>query len=295
MPHAYLRHRAFTLVELLVVIGIMGLLMGLLLPVVTKARATARATQCANNLRQLGALYLIYAQQNDEQVPLGVSVSTTADLPFPDIDRDAGPAADPGYFTNRNHYIWALGRPSAAGGPLLVSGLLKTAIAKILYCPADVHGKKFAFNTPANPWPERNGKLPEGTEKINTCIDYAVRPVMDTEWVHDPIHLLVVYPDMPRLFRLKTAAIIAELPQVPPANHGSGASTFINVLYGDGAVRPCFASQYAEPLKRYLSVPADVAPGGYPGGNSIIYLSSSKACISKDPRDVTIWSILDNN
>src|SRR5665213_2701693 len=59
-----LTRRAFTLVELLVVIGIIALLIAILLPMLNNAREQARRIQCLSNVRQLTTAWLAYAGEN---------------------------------------------------------------------------------------------------------------------------------------------------------------------------------------------------------------------------------------
>ena len=65
--------RAFTLVELLVVIGILAAMIALLLPVVSKARRQAAQVTCLSNLRQLGIAFILYAHENGGRVPAPAS------------------------------------------------------------------------------------------------------------------------------------------------------------------------------------------------------------------------------
>src|SRR5262245_38667836 len=98
---AHGRAAGFSLVEMLVVIGIITIVLGILLPAVMDARKCAKATLCLNNLRQLGLMYPLYAAANGDLIPLG-----TTSLP--------GRSSE--YHTSNNQYFSVDGRPSAAMG-----------------------------------------------------------------------------------------------------------------------------------------------------------------------------------
>ena len=74
--------RGFTLVELLVVIGIIALLISILLPALSKARERANEVSCASNLRQLMTGFLLFANDHKQQLP-----GNWWDYADPDVER----------------------------------------------------------------------------------------------------------------------------------------------------------------------------------------------------------------
>jgi len=200
--------RAFTLVELLVVIGIIAVLIAVLLPTLQRARAQAQQTACLSNLRQLGTIVQIYAVDYKDQIPIG--------------------------YSNGQPWTGYYGCQSWATFPVLgrlwAGGYLKAP--QTFYCPSQTDNQ-FVFNRPNNPWP------PPGGSFLHTRAGYTTRPTV--AWNN-----AIPLTPMTRLSKMKNRALAADIVGIPgfTVAQTNVHRRSLNVMFADRSARPIHHSIY---------------------------------------------------
>lgn len=168
--------RAFSLIELLVVISIIAILIAILLPALGSARESATRMQCASNQHQIGIGYYSWAVDRDGRLPVGY------------VDNS---------YRSIYHMTWAHSTPTTymMMGVLYGDDLVQDG--KVFYCPSLTQRKDLMYDTPQNRW---DVPFSSGGSRKTTRSSYGSRPRYEGENYHWGLHGSAKIPDnLPRI------------------------------------------------------------------------------------------------
>jgi general secretion pathway protein G len=145
-------NKGFTLVELLVVIGIISVLIAMLLPALNKARQQAQVVQCMSNMRQIGMGIQMYTQQNKGMFP-------------------PRKLSDPGYIAG--HWLWINLLLDSRVIASDITPSKTTRYSKVFYCPAFMAG-----SAPINM------ADPDNFRVVNGLTSYSLNYALDADYTN---------------------------------------------------------------------------------------------------------------
>ena len=144
-------HRtAFTLIEMLVVLAIIGIIAAILLPVLSRTREAGRRTQCLSNLRQLGMSTALYSQDWDSRFPFAgdaedLNSSGWDSTPYAGLVADMDPIQDVLSPYIRNVLVWKC--PSDTGFDHGMSLYLEPIRFGASPSEFEQYGESYGYNT----------------------------------------------------------------------------------------------------------------------------------------------------